>query len=268
MQRILVLSDLHLGLTARRTPTPAMLRPLWQGCDHLLLNGDTAELHVPSMSAPATDQLATMQQLCEEDGVGLSLIAGNHDPFISPLQRCTLVDGRVLVTHGQVIHRRDSKPPVEGQTFEVGDAGSLSGRHLFTRAMYDDAIERSRTYTPPEHELQAPQTLRDSIPWSASKPFLVLKILRYWRAYPGFTDAYRQRVQPDARVVIVGHSHRDGVWQFDDCAVLNTGSWTWPGRPHAVCIEGTTLRMHAIRVRNGLAELVTPHRFEINLARR
>ncbi|MCH2148099.1 MAG: metallophosphoesterase family protein, partial [Phycisphaerales bacterium] len=231
MQRILVLSDLHLGLTARRTPTPAMLRPLWQGCDHLLLNGDTAELHVPSMSAPATDQLATMQQLCEEDGVGLSLIAGNHDPFISPLQRCTLVDGRVLVTHGQVIHRRDAKPPVEGQTFEVGDAGSLSGRHLFTRAMYDDAIERSRTYTPPEHELQAPQTLRDSIPWSASKPFLVLKILRYWRAYPGFADAYRRRVQPDARVVIVGHSHRDGVWQFDDCAVLNTGSWTWPGRP-------------------------------------
>ena len=147
MQRILVLSDLHLGLTARRTPTPAMLRPLWQGCDHLLLNGDTAELHVPSMSAPATDQLATMQQLCEEDGVGLSLIAGNHDPFISPLQRCTLVDGRVLVTHGQVIHRRDSKPPVEGQTFEVGDAGSLSGRHLFTRAMYDDAIDGSDDFT-------------------------------------------------------------------------------------------------------------------------
>jgi predicted phosphodiesterase len=266
MQRILVLSDLHFGLPAKGTPTPAMLRPLWQDFDQLLLNGDTAELHVPRMCAQATGDLEAIQQFCEADGVGLSVIAGNHDPFISPLQRCALIDGRVLVTHGQSIHRREAPSPVKGQVLEVGDTASLAGRHRFDRTMCERGIEHSRTFMPPEHELQAPQTLWASIPWSAAKPFLVLKILRYWKNYPGFADAYRQRVQPDAKIIIVGHSHRDGIWQFDDCTVLNTGSWTWPGRPQAISIEGTTLRMHAIRVRGGVAELVTPHRFEIDLA--
>lgn len=266
MQRVLVLSDLHFGLPARRTPTPAMLRPLWQEVDHLLLNGDTCELHEPGMRERSIESLHALMDMCREDGVDLSIIAGNHDPFISPLQRCTLVDGRVLVTHGHDIHRTEPRRLVEGQQAESGDAASLSGRHRFDHEAMRDAIERSQRHQPPEHELQAPQTLLDSIPWSASKPFLVLKILRYWRNFPGFAQRYRAQVASDTKVILVGHSHRDGVWKSDGCTVLNTGSWTWPGRPQAVYIDGTVVRMSRIRVRGGTATISMPPDFEQDLA--
>ena len=266
MQRVLVLSDLHFGLPARRTPTPRMLRPLWQNVDHLLLNGDTCELHQPAMREQSIKALRTLMDLCREDGVGVSILAGNHDPFISPLQRCTLVDGRVLVTHGHDIHRTRPRPLVDGQQSEVGTAASLTGRHQFDDDAFKDAIERSDRFAPPEHELQAPQTLLDSIPWSASKPFLVLKILRYWRDFPGFARRYRSQVASEAKVVLVGHSHRDGAWTTDGCTVLNTGSWTWPGRPHAVYIDGTVLRMCRIRKRSGTAQASDTPVFEQDLA--
>ena len=266
MQRVLVLSDLHFGLPARRTPTPRMLRPLWQHVDHLILNGDTCELHEPDMRQRSIESLHALMDLCREDDVKLSIIAGNHDPFISPLQRCTLVDGRVLATHGHDIHRTRARRPVEGQQLECGDATSLSARHRFDGDALQDAIERSDQFQPPEHELQAPQTLLDSIPWGASKPFLVLKILRYWRDFPGFARRYRSQVASDAKVVLVGHSHRDGVWASKGCTVLNTGSWTWPGRPHAVYIDGTVISMHRIRVRDGIAVTTATPAFEQDLA--
>ncbi len=265
MARVLVLSDLHFGLPARRTPTPRMLRPLWQQVDHLLLNGDTCEFHEDHMREQAIDSLRTMMAMCHEDGVNLSIIAGNHDPFISPLQRCTLVDDRVLVTHGHEIHRIRARQPVDGQRCERGTMDSLAGRHRFDDDALEDAIERSLRFTPPTHELQAPQTLLDSIPWSASKPFLVLKILRYWRDFPAFARRYRSMVAPNAKIVLVGHSHRDGVWTNEDCTVLNTGSWTWPGRPQAVYITDTFVSMCRIRIRNGYARTDDPS-FEQDLA--
>ena len=57
---------------------------------------------------------------CQNDGVGLSCTAGNHDPFLSPMLSCALADGRVLVVHGHTIHRKEPRPLVPGQVLEHG----------------------------------------------------------------------------------------------------------------------------------------------------
>ncbi|MEE3002343.1 MAG: metallophosphoesterase [Planctomycetota bacterium] len=266
MKRILVLSDLHFGLPARRTPGTSMLRPLWQDVDHLLINGDTAELHTPSMAATAARELELLLSTCEQDGVGLSCTAGNHDPFLSPMHSCALADGRVLVVHGHRIHRTQPRPLVPGQVLEHGDTGSLDGRHRMDTAALEDGLARSRRYTPPEEELQAPQTFLESIPWVIRKPLIVPKILRYWKKFPGHADTYASHVLPGARVVLVGHSHRQGIWRFPDRLVINTGSWTWPGRPWGILVEGTMVRVHEILVKGEHLRLSDSPRLEYDVA--
>ena len=243
-----------------------MLRPLWDGVDHVLLNGDTAELHAPTMVEDATRELEMLVDACERDGVGLSCTAGNHDPFLSSLLSCDLADGRVLVIHGHTIHRKEPRPLVPGQVLEHGDTTSLGGRHRMDASALQDGLARSRRYTPPDEDLKAPQTFLESIPWVMRKPLLVPKILHYWKRFPGHADAFAEHVLPGARVVLVGHSHRQGIWRFPDRLVVNTGSWTWPGRPWGILVEGTKIRVHDILVNGEQLRLSSTPRLEHDVA--
>ena len=46
-RRIVILSDTHLSDGRRGAGSAEALRPLWQGADRLILNGDTAEPRSP-----------------------------------------------------------------------------------------------------------------------------------------------------------------------------------------------------------------------------
>ncbi len=247
---ILILSDLHLGDRKRGIPTASMVRPLWRDVDRLVLNGDTAELHDPKCTETAEHETRALIDACAEDGVVACAIAGNHDPFISSLARLSLRDHRVLVTHGHTIHRLEPRPLVEGQIMESGDEDSMVRTHRTDAGMLQDSFERTRRLTPPPEELETPRDLIGSLGYAISRPMVLWKIIRYWRNFPVWSDRYATHLQNEAQVVLVGHSHRQGIWRVGSRIVVNTGSPTWPGRPWAVRIVDQTVSVHRI-VRGG-----------------
>ena len=68
-RRTVILSDTHLAGNGQGAGSADALRPLWQGADELILNGDTAELSHPTLRADAAREVMRIQDLCEEDGV-------------------------------------------------------------------------------------------------------------------------------------------------------------------------------------------------------
>ena len=80
------------------------LRPLWAGASNLIINGDVAEVHHPEHWADAATQLLQLLDLCEKDGVALTLLSGNHDPFIGEVRHLHLANHQVFVTHGDALH--------------------------------------------------------------------------------------------------------------------------------------------------------------------
>ncbi|MCG8509152.1 MAG: hypothetical protein MI741_07970, partial [Rhodospirillales bacterium] len=102
--RIVILSDLHMGRSRGSVRSAEAVRLLWQGASHLVINGDLAELHHPEYRAEAAKQSIRLFELCEQDNVGLTLLSGNHDAQISDVRHLLLSQGRVLITHGDVLH--------------------------------------------------------------------------------------------------------------------------------------------------------------------
>ncbi len=102
--RIIVISDLHLGRPRHAARSADALRPLWQDAAHLIVNGDAAEVHHPSHWSQAARETIRLFDLCEEDGVELTILSGNHDPYISDLKHLHVADDAVFITHGDVLH--------------------------------------------------------------------------------------------------------------------------------------------------------------------
>ncbi|MCA9286043.1 MAG: hypothetical protein KDA22_12540 [Phycisphaerales bacterium] len=103
-EHVSIFSDTHLGRSRWGLPSADMLRPLWQGSTHVVVNGDVAELHHPRYRRSAEREVLRLQELCEADGVSLTLLSGNHDPYVSEIRHLSLANGRVFVTHGDAIH--------------------------------------------------------------------------------------------------------------------------------------------------------------------
>src|SRR4051812_2337227 len=101
-ERYIILSDLHLGKDPGRL-RPGMLRGIWRRGDHLIINGDLAEVHDPRYQVEARRLTLELQEICEADGVTLTLLAGNHDPGLSDRRHLFLHGGDVLVTHGDAV---------------------------------------------------------------------------------------------------------------------------------------------------------------------
>jgi hypothetical protein len=59
----------------------------------------------------------------------------------------------------------------------------------------------------------------------ARKPKRAVKVIKFWTNVPTFADEYHNRFIPSARHLIIGHTHRAGVWRRRDYTLINTGSF-------------------------------------------
>jgi len=264
----IILSDLHLGSPAHLIRDPLALLPLIQGRRHLILNGDVAEVHHPAQRAVAARQTLTLLDLCEREHVAVTLISGNHDPFLSDLRHVLLAKNRILVMHGDALHP------------SIAPWSPAAPR---MRSTHDEAIRRltSSASDPLEVRLRAaqyaayaewsshgdPQSETHSSPLLTllRSPGLILKVLRYWRRFPALAARFAEHYQPQAEVMVTGHTHRAGVWTFGPRTILNTGSFGFPGTPHAVVIDGDHVALHQIRRTRSGFELAPSPRFAITL---
>lgn len=241
--RIVILSDTHLGKPKGGAGSAEALRPLWAGADQLIINGDVAEINDAGLRAEAAKQVVRIEQMCEEDGVELTLLSGNHDPLLTDQRSLELNNGEVYLTHGDALHpaispwtdHRDRLRFLNQRTHDAlgqDESNSVDG-HL-AAAQYASHFtwdEMARNHQP------APRGLRGLY----DNALKAVRVLWYWHTLPRAASRFAKRHAPDSRFFVFGHIHRAGVWHLGGRVVINTGAYGFPFRPRAVVIEGGQL---------------------------
>jgi len=233
--RVVILSDLHLGAGKRCVEDPLALRPLWQDADHLVLNGDTGELHHIELRARAAREVIRLIDALDDDGVPVTILAGNHDPYVTDLRHLHLAGGQVFVTHGDAFH--PSISPWCAYAKRLRDNHDTAIRSLPAVKRHDltarlDAIRFAshlEWLTEKQHRTRFMEML--------FRPRNVFKLFHYWWQVPALADRFVDRYSPDARFVVFGHSHRQGIWQVGRRIAINTGAFGFPGRPRGIVLE-------------------------------
>ena len=247
----LILSDLHLGLSPLET---RHLAPLIEAADELWLNGDTAELRHPRYRDRGHRLLSELQEACARRGLPLVRLAGNHDHDDSlPLHRM-LANDRVLVTHGHAF-----LPEVAPWSVWAREAGRRHREYLHSlperernsmQAALRAAVAASEAAwsdTSRERRLHAAAML--------TRPWAIVAVLRTWANWPRLTHAFTERHQPQARVVISGHSHRRSCTRVADRWLMNTGSFNPPARAAAVWVRDNRASWIPLSLRRGRYDL-------------
>ena len=247
-RRTVILSDTHLAGNGQGAGSADALRPLWEGADELILNGDTAELSHPTQRGAAARQIMRIQDLCEKDGVRLSFLSGNHDPLITDRRFLRLCSGEVFLTHGDMLHPAISPWTSYAKELREMHQDALSQLDLMDRARLDQQAMAAAHASNlkwdhlAEHEMPALGPIADKF----DKARKVAKVLWFWHRLPKLAARFAQRYAPEARFFIFGHIHRAGVWQFGHQTIINTGAYHCPRRPHAVVLNDQTLTMHRV----------------------
>jgi predicted phosphodiesterase len=242
-ERLLVLSDLHLARDAAARMVPA-LEPLLDEAGELVVNGDLAELHHPRHRHEAARGVDALRRLADRRGIRLTLIAGNHDPLVSPRRSLFLAGGTILLMHKDAVHPSLAPWSPAADLLQESFLRHLDGYPPQQRGSLDCVLGASRDAAGCEWEALASER-RPRGAWSLlRRPLALLRIAMFWREYPGLVANFAARYAPAARIVVVGHSHLPGAWAVGDRLVLNTGAFGAPHRPCGVLIgpEGVELR--------------------------
>jgi hypothetical protein len=86
---------------------------------------------------------------------------------------------------------------------------------------------------------------------TCASPGQVLAILRVWRDTPSLAAKLAATQRPEAKFILVGHTHFPGVWRkADGRVVINTGSFCPPRGGCFVEISKAELRVRRV-VRRG-----------------
>ena len=249
---IRILSDLHFGDRGSRIQSLADIRPLFEGADALVLNGDTIDTRPSRVPEYSVALRAETQAFFAQSAPTTTFLTGNHDPDISPLHTLDLAAGRVFLTHGDILFE-DLVP--WGQ-----DAPTLRRRiaeqlEILTPAGREDLDTRMGVYRrvaasiPQRHQSER-NTLRYAAGYVADTvwpPLRFLHILRAWRRAPGLAAALARRHRPKAGVVVIGHIHRPGFWRLPNgLLVINTGSFCRPLGAWMVDVHPDRLTVRAI----------------------
>ena len=249
-----VLSDLHFDDTTSQVRALPMLRPLLDGADRVIINGDALDSQVIAHGAELIAQVKTFFAAHVRDSL---FIAGNHDPDISALNELLLADGQIWLTHGDVffdylapwspnlpeyrrrIHAlRDPLPP--------GEWDRLETRYRILRQI---SIGLPPEHDPSDRSLWHLCTRLGRIFVHPRRP---LSMLHTWVTSPRVAAQMAAKHHPSARFVIFGHIHHPGVWaNHHPRVIINTGSFTPPRGALVVEFDEKTLRVRRIERRQG-----------------
>lgn len=245
--RIIILSDLHLGRPYGSAGDASRLRPIWQDANRLIINGDVAELHHPRYRDDARKQIRKLSELCDNDGVELTMLSGNHDPFLGGRRHLFLENGRVLVTHGDALHPAIAPWSVEAKVIRQAYEEAYAKVHPEHREKLEEILKVAEVAA---MSTFMPENFRDrhgGIMEMLKRPWVIPQILHYWKTIPKLADDFSQTHAPESRFFIFGHTHRHGIWKRNERVIINTGCFGFPARPLAVVINHPRLSVIPIQ---------------------
>jgi len=253
---IRILSDVHFGHPASMVEHPGQLVPLLRDAKTVVFNGDTVELRYLRGRRIGLGNSRLMREVCESVGARPVFINGNHDPILSELSHLDLVDGAVLVTHGDLLFHdispwsHDAEALGEAHTRELAVLGEDSlldfEKRLKASKRAALSIELHRSQ-PRRDKLSAIRTiLRECWP-----PWRPLQILHSWAITPARAEAIARVFRPQARFILIGHTHLSGCWRRGPRTIINTGSFLPLGGRMAIDVVGDTLTVRPILLERG-----------------
>lgn len=234
---VLILSDLHLGRPRLAAISAEALRPLWNGCSKVIINGDLAEVHSPAHWSVAARQTLRLHDLCETDGVELVMLSGNHDPYISDIRHLELADDAVFVTHGDVLHPAIAPWSPRAGIMREAHERAIAAIPEAERDHLNTRLKVSQYASHQEWAQMAREASQSTLPQMILRPWRLAAVLWYWHIFPRLAADFLKQHAPGARVGIFGHTHRPGIWNLDDRVIINTGAFGFPGKPWGVVID-------------------------------
>jgi len=227
-----------------------MLRPLWQHMAQVLINGDAADVLNRKTLARAKNQLHQLSDLCARDGASLELLSGTHDAGAADRRHVQLLGGRVLIMHGDAVHPSISPWAKDAEVLRQVYMAELNRLHGVQRHDLTAVLHAAEQATLSEQQ-STPEPVKAGSLDMIFRPKRWLRMMSYWKAMPELIDRFVQRHQPEAQFVIVGHSHRQGIWKVGARTIVNLGAFIAPGKPWGVVLTPRELSVHAIRKSGG-----------------
>ncbi len=267
---VTILSDLHIGHSAGLVNDPEQLAPVFAESSTVILNGDSVEMLWKHNRDQARAQLRRLGSVCKREGARAIFVNGNHDPFVSAINHLDLLDGRMLVTHGDILFHEvapwSREAPIIGPQRErfleaVGDDDALTDfeRQLLAAKWASLALEMREPCAPTGLFPRVRMLLRETLP-----PWRVLRIVKFWMETPSRAAGLAAMFRPEAKVVVIGHTHYPGVWKRDGRIVINTGAYLPFSTRLAVQIEDGRIVVRQV-VRRGKDFALGRTRREIDL---
>jgi len=247
---LLVISDLHLGrpgMVARA----GELQPLVDSASTLIVNGDTAELHLPHCKEQAAAQLEDLRIRCRAADTRLVLLAGNHDPDLVPWRILELAAGQVIITHGDGLD--DALAPWSEAASIIRDRfrSVRSSQDATRRETLEGLFEACRLAARAEFETELGMRPPTTPTKLLTRPRRLAAILKFWSVHATRMDRFVRRYRPEARISIVGHSHRAGIVRRGRRTIINTGCFGTPGPALTARLMDDRLTVHRVRRRRG-----------------
>lgn len=253
---IVVISDVHLKLGSNWAGQLDSMRGLWSGAAAVVFNGDTMNSNLSRDDSRRQEVVDYIRRICREDSAEVMLIGGNSDSQLPGPRHVSLSGGRILVLHGDVIFKKISPWRT--------DAGKLfAARRLALQNMPPERRNtlqgQSESVQAALHKTQSTKCLCDSDETvlqryihCLSRPWKILLILWCWMRMPRMVAKFADKYAPQAEMIIVGHSHHNGIWLVGGKTIINTGSLEGPGKAMIARIGSREVTLQIIKKQKGL----------------
>jgi predicted phosphodiesterase len=249
----IILSDLHLGHRASQIRDPEEIAPILKEAGAVVFNGDTVEMRTGVDRPVGRRMAAAVARLCHSIGCRATFINGNHDPTISKIDHLDLMDGRVLVTHGDILFLGVAPWSRQALAYRkihlraLAHLGPDSLVNLEKRLLATKRASLRLQLLEQPVTGQAPATsllilLRQL--WPPHRPFM---ILHAWMQTPTLAARLCELFRPNARYVLIGHTHYPGWWRRGQITVVNTGSYVLNFGALAVILDGESVEIRRIK---------------------
>ena len=257
---IRIVSDVHFAERASRLRSLGQLRPLAEGVSMLVFNGDTLDTRRGRDNERTERIRREVLDYFGSLGTPVTFLTGNHDPDLTRQHSLELASGRVLITHGDVLFENIVPWSTEAKMMRQkviqalaalpGDGSSrLEGRLDAFRSAAASIQQRHQSERDPVR--YAIRLAGDTV-WPPNR---ILKIMQAWREAPDRAAALAGKHRPKARFIVIGHTHRPGVWRTaSGIVVINTGSFCRPFGAMAAEVGARTLVVRRVESRGGAFE--------------
>jgi predicted phosphodiesterase len=252
---ILIISDLHLGHRASRIKDPEQLAPVLQGSSSIIFNGDTAEMRHAKDRLVGRKLAADLARICHQEGKKAFFVNGNHDPTVSNINHLDLDQGAILVTHGDILFLDVAPWSREAKHY------LMKHRQILAKLGPDDFTDFEKRLLATKRtaiELQMIETPLTEDRWPGLQlfmrqiwpPFRPLMIVKAWWETPGRAANLARVFRPQARFIIVGHTHYPGAWKVDPRIIINTGGFVPCFGAYAAIIDSKRIELRRVELQS------------------